>query len=98
VEARGATRAVHAQGAGVVLDTGSDHVLGLLREHAGERLLVLANLTAHLQPVGLGVLDEHGMRLTGAATGPDGRVARATPDAVLLEPYQVLWLRDPDPA
>jgi amylosucrase len=51
VEARRATRAVHAQGHGEVLVTGNDHVFGLRREHAGERLLVLANFSAEPQPV-----------------------------------------------
>ncbi len=49
--ARRATRAVHAQGRGEPLDTGNDHVFGLRREHAGERLLVLANFSAEPQSV-----------------------------------------------
>ena len=98
VDARSSTRAVHAQGRLLPLDSGNDHVFALLREHAGERLLVLANLTARLQPVGRRVVEERGMRITDAATVADGRLARATPDSVLLEPYQFLWLREPDPA
>jgi amylosucrase len=34
VQARRATRADHAQGAGVPIVTGNDHVFGMLREHA----------------------------------------------------------------
>ena len=97
IAARRSTRAVHAQGTGVPLDTGSDHVFGLLREHAGERLLVLANLTAHPQPVGRWVIADQRMRVTPEATAVDGRLTRETPDALLLEPYQLVWLRDPAP-
>jgi amylosucrase len=96
VDARRTTRAVHAQGSRVVLATGNDHVFALLREHAGERLLVLANLTGRPQPAGRRLLHDHGMRLTPAATAPDGRLVRETP-ALLLEPYQFTWLRDPPP-
>jgi amylosucrase len=95
IDARRSTRAVHAQGAGAPIHTGNDHVFALLRRHAGERLLVLANLTGRLQPIGRALIAEHGIRITPAATAVDGRLARETPDAVLLEPYQFLWLRDP---
>ena len=95
VEARRSTRAVHAQGSFAALDSGNEHVFALLREHAGERLLVLANLTAGLQPVGRGVIDEHGMRLTPDASAVDGRLAREDAGGLLLEPYQLLWVRDP---
>ena len=97
VEARRATRAAHAVGARVPLKTGNEHVFALLREHAGERLLVLANLTSRLQPVGRRVFTEQGVRLTSAATAVDGRLARESHDAVLMEPYQFMWLRDPLP-
>ena len=56
VAARRATRAIHVQGVVEPIWTGNDHVFGLCREHAGERLLVLANFTADPQPVGLGGL------------------------------------------
>jgi hypothetical protein len=38
------------------VSTGNDHVLGLRREYAGDRLLLLANLTAEPQPVAPGVV------------------------------------------
>ena len=64
VAARRATRAVHAQGRGEPLDTGNEHVFGLRREHAGERLLVLANFSAEPQSVASGgetiVLEPYG--------------------------------------
>src|SRR3954463_2397472 len=43
VAARRASPATHAQGRSEPVRTGNDHVFGLLREHAGERLLVLAS-------------------------------------------------------
>jgi amylosucrase len=43
------TRAFHAQGVSELVWTGNDHVLGLRREHAGERLLLLANFSAEPQ-------------------------------------------------
>jgi amylosucrase len=51
VEARRATRAVHARGRAEPFWTGNDHVFGLWREHAGERLLLLVNFTPVAQPV-----------------------------------------------
>jgi amylosucrase len=51
IAARRATRATHAQGSARPLDTGNDHVFALLREFAGERLLLLANFSAAEQRV-----------------------------------------------
>jgi amylosucrase len=82
VDARRATRAVHAQGRSEPVWTGSDHVFGLLREHAGERLLVLANFTADRQPLHAGVARDRGFEPPPATAG----------DSVVLEPYQYLWL------
>jgi amylosucrase len=81
VEARRATRAVHAQGRIEPVATGNDHVFGLYREHAGERLLVLANFTAEPQSVHAGVARDRGLR-----AGDEG-------DLVTLEPYAFAWLR-----
>ena len=46
VTARRGTRAVHAQGRCEALWTGNPHVFALRREHAGERMLLLANFSA----------------------------------------------------
>ena len=46
IAARRATRAIHVQGVSEPIWTGNEHVFGLCREQAGERLLVLANFTA----------------------------------------------------
>ena len=92
IAARRATRAIHAQGRSEPLWTGNDHVFGLLREHAGERLLVLANFTAGPQHVDLAVARDRGLTLDPAAAQPDGRTLELTAGGVLLRPYQHAWL------
>jgi amylosucrase len=94
VAARRGTRAAHVQGAAEPLWTGNDHVFGLLRSQAGERLLLLANFTPERQPVGLGVVNDRGLELTQDAAQPDGRPVVLEEDTLVLEPYQYLWLRD----
>ena len=79
IAARRATRAIHVQGVVEPIWTGNDHVFGLCRAQAGERLLVLANFTADPQPVGLGVLGDRGFALTDAAAEPDGRGLESLP-------------------
>ena len=56
VAARRATRAVHAQGRAEALWTGNPHVFALRREHAGERMLLLANFAATEQTVPAGLV------------------------------------------
>src|SRR3954447_2736011 len=92
IEVRRVTRAVHVQGCAEAVWTGSDHVLGVWREHAGERLLVLANFTAVPQPVAASAADERGVRLSEAAAVPDGRPLEGNGGFVVLAPYQHLWL------
>ena len=94
VAARRATRAAHAQGAAEPLWTGNDHVFGLLRSRAGQRLLLLANFTPERQPVAVAVVGERGLELTQDAAQPDGRPLVLEQDTLVLEPYQYLWLRD----
>jgi amylosucrase len=93
IAARRSTRATHASGAGQPLWTGNDHVYGLLRSFAGERLLVLANFSAGEQSVRGAMLDEHGLRLTESAAAPDGRPLRREGENLVLAPYQFLWIR-----
>ena len=52
----------HAQGRVTPVWTGNDHVFGLHREHAGDRLLLLANFSAEPQPVHAALAREHGVR------------------------------------
>ena len=72
--------------------TGNDHVYGLLRTFAGERLLVFANFTAEEQWVDRGILDEHGMAPSASATAPDGRPLRTDDEHLILAPYAFLWM------
>ena len=93
IAARQGTRATHAYGTSRPLWTGNDHVYGLLREYAGERLLVLASFSADEQRVRDAIIGEHGLRLTGAAAVPDGRPLRAEDGQLILAPYQFAWLQ-----
>jgi amylosucrase len=93
IAVRRGSRATHAQGTGQPLWTGNDHVYGLLRTFAGERLLVLANFSAHEQWVGGAIADEHGVRLSPAAAVPDGRPLRADGGDIVLAPYQFVWIQ-----
>jgi amylosucrase len=92
VAARRATRATHAQGAGRPLWTGNDHVYGLVRDFAGERLLVLASFRGDEQWVPRAILDEHGLGLTPEAAVPDGRPVREDGEHLVLAPYQFCWI------
>jgi amylosucrase len=91
--ARAASRAVHAQGASVPLWTGNDHVFGLLREHAGARLLLLASFGADPQAIPARIVREHGCEPRPEAAEPDGRPLELRGDELVLAPYQHLWLR-----
>jgi len=79
---RRANRAAHAQGDGVPVWTGNDHVFGLAREHAGDRLLVLGNFSAAPQPVRADVARRHGVQVDA-----DG-------DELVLGAYRFAWLRN----
>lgn len=65
----------------------------MLRSFAGDRLLVLANLSADEQSVRSAILDEHGMRLTASAAVPDGRALRTDGAHLILAPYQFSWIQ-----
>jgi amylosucrase len=93
VAARGGTRAVHAQGRSEPVWTGNDHVFGLVREHAGARLLVLASFTPEPQAVNGAVARDRGFAIADEAAAPDGRPLQVEGDFVVLAPYQHLWLR-----
>jgi amylosucrase len=95
IAARRGTRAAHAQGAGRPLWTGNDHVYGLLRTFAGERLLVLASFSADEQRVRQTIVEEHGLQLTGDAAGPDGRPLQTRDGDLILAPYQFAWVIGP---
>jgi amylosucrase len=92
--ARRASHAVHAQGVVEPVWTGNDHVFGLWREHAGDRLLVLANFTADPQAVHLGAARDRGLRLTPGAAEPDARPLEGHGDFLVLAAYQYVWVLD----
>ncbi len=91
VAARAATRAVHAQGVTEAIWTGNDHVFGLWREHAGDRLLLLANFTPERQRVTRSLAGDRGLAVDSSPS-PDGRPLVAEDDLLVLEPYQYAWL------
>jgi amylosucrase len=93
IAARRATPAVHVRGSSRPVWTGDDHVFGLLREHAGERLLLLANFGEQPRHVPVGLVHAHAMTVTPAAAEPDGRPLETHGDALVLAPYQYAWLR-----
>ena len=79
IAARRATRAVHAQGDGrAVLDRQRPR-LRPRREHAGHRLLVLANFTPERAGVASALASDRGLDVE--------RV-----EHLVLEPYQYAWL------
>ena len=71
-----ASPALHAQGRSEPLWTGNDHVFGLLREHAGDRLLVLANVTEDEQRIGVGLATSTASRRGQAMRAARGRGPR----------------------
>src|SRR3954454_1752997 len=91
VAARRVTRAVHAQARGGPVWTGNDHAFGLVREHVGERLLVLASSPPYPRAVHVAVARDRRFAVAPDAAAPDGRPLRAEGDFVVLEPYQHLW-------
>jgi amylosucrase len=93
IDARRTTPAVHAQGRTDPLWTGNEHVFGLEREHAGSRLLLLANFSDHPQGVPAAVATDRGFSISESGDGPDGRPLRTYGDTLGLEPYQFAWLR-----
>jgi len=65
----------------------------VLRGLAGERLLLLASFSAGEQRVPAAIVAQHGLVLDPAeAAAPDGRPLRVEGDALVLAPYQFLWI------
>jgi amylosucrase len=91
VEARTTTRAVHAHGLVEPIWTFNEHVFGLWREHAGQRMLLLANFSESPQTVPL-ALGTSALGLDSDAVG-DGAPMQTRHDLLHLVPYQYAWLR-----
>jgi amylosucrase len=91
IEARKGTLALHGRAAVTPIWTHNDQVLGLVRESAYGRLLILANFSERPQTVGRARLQEPGFgglllnRLSNQPISPGAELS--------LEPYQVFWLQ-----
>jgi amylosucrase len=91
VDARRARPALHGHGVSRPVETGDAHVLGLLREHAGQRMLLLASFSEQRRPIALSLLAEHGVEAGPRAGEPDGRPLGIDGDTLVLEPFQHVW-------
>lgn len=95
IQARKHTYELHAQARTHVVWTHNDQVLGILRDSARGRLLILANVTEQGQGVAEYRLKELGF--SGALVDRlDNRQLSSGAD-VHLEPYQVIWLEQYQP-
>ena len=73
-----------------LFQTGNDHVLGFIRFHEGQRVLVLANFSDHPQ-----TLDGNLLRTAGLARFFRGLISGeevGTSGEVRMEEYQLMWL------
>jgi amylosucrase len=84
VAVRRVNRALHAQAKFEPRFTGNEHVFGLEREHAGQRLLFVASFSASPQAVALTAPD--------LSADVDGRRLERDGELVVLAPYQHLWI------
>jgi amylosucrase len=75
-----------------VVDPGNDRVFAYVRRHAGERLLVLANLTERPQPIAANTVRLHGLAYAFTDLVTDAPVALDAGTGLTLAPYQVAWL------
>ncbi|MCP4361726.1 MAG: alpha-amylase, partial [Chloroflexi bacterium] len=91
IAARKQTAVLHAETTAIPIWTHNDQVLGLLRESAHGRLLILANFTAQSQTISRSRLHELGFN--GLLLNQiDGRPLPIWDD-VQLEAYQAMWLQ-----
>lgn len=73
-----------------VIETGNPHVFGYVRQHSGQRVLVLASFSEHPQTLSASLVRIHGLGyvfqdlVTGRTLTLDGGLP--------LEPYQFVWL------
>ncbi|MEI7644969.1 MAG: alpha-amylase family glycosyl hydrolase, partial [Chloroflexales bacterium] len=73
-----------------VVNTGSSHLLGYTRHHAGQRLLLVANFSELPQSLSANRLRLYGMgyHFTDLNTG----TSVSADEALALDPYQFVWL------
>jgi amylosucrase len=74
-----------------VINTGSDHVLGYVRQHDSKRLLVLANFTEQKQTVASNELRLRGLSYSFVDLVTGEQVASG--EDLTLEPYRFVWLQ-----
>jgi len=79
-----------AGGQMAVVDAGNPHVFGYLRQHAGARILILANFSERDQPVAANTVRNHGLSYTFRDL-VSGQTIALRAD-LILAPYQFLWL------
>jgi amylosucrase len=90
-----ALRKAHPAFAGVtsdIIETRNGHVFGYVRQHAGERVLCLANFSEQVQTVPVNEVRLYGLsyKFTDLISGLP--LALGQIQDVRLEPYQSLWL------
>ena len=81
---------LHADAASSPVDVSNDAVVGIVRQSARGRLLLLANVTPHPQTVTPIALDAHG--LNGPLHDRLSDEPLAANSAISLEPYDVKWV------
>ncbi|MEZ6137353.1 MAG: amylosucrase [Pirellulaceae bacterium] len=88
-----AQRQSHAAFAGqsmILVDTNNPHLLGYVREHAGHRIMVLANFSELPQQMSGNILRTAGLGRFFEDTLSKQSFATSSP--VRVEPYELLWL------
>jgi amylosucrase len=73
-----------------LIATANEHILGYVRVHEGDRLLVLANFAPTQQDI-----DGNKLRTAGLGRFFADKIAGQTyptSERLVLEPYQILWL------
>lgn len=73
-----------------IIDAGNSHIFGYVRFGGGERIMALANMSEHAQPI-----DVNQMRVMGLGYRFHDLIAEQTwnlDGSITLEPYQIMWL------
>jgi amylosucrase len=74
-----------------IIDTGNPHVFGYVRQHEGERVLILTSFTEEEQRITANDLRLHGLSytLTDLVTGEQF----SSDEDLILAPYRFVWLK-----
>jgi amylosucrase len=79
-----------AGGEMAVVDAGNPHVFGYIRQHAGARILILANFSEQEQRVAANTVRNHGLSYTFRDLAGGGVITLSAD--LTLAPYQFIWL------